>query len=126
DSLFDVHIFRMRYVLITYILTNSNRVDDQCSTVPVSNRIAIESRLNIIHSLLLTIEQNSANLSVGLLNDRDLPPALQNLHRKWAGHHSRHSIRKTHDHTLGDGLSFGTGFTRRLGLSLPLLQVLWL
>ncbi len=71
----------------------------------MSDGVTIVAWLNIIDSVLLAVEENAAHLCVRFLNDRHLALALQNLHRKWARHHSRHAVGQACHNTIGNRLS---------------------
>src|SRR5512146_3255451 len=100
-----MHVLRMWHVLVTHVLANTNGVDDQRTSIPMSYGVAIETGLDIINGFLRTIEKYAANLSVSFLNDRDLTLALQNLQWEWSAHHSRHTVGQACDDAFGNRLS---------------------
>src|SRR6188474_2123077 len=94
----------MRNVLVTNVLLDANRVDNERVTLPTSDGVTVESRLEIVECLLGPVHQDATHLCVGLLDDRDLPAALQDLQRECGGHHAWHSIGKTRYSVGGERL----------------------
>ena len=116
----------MRHVLVPHALLDADGVDDERVAFPAADRVTVEARLDVVERLLRPVHQDAAHLRIRLLDDRDLPAALQNLHRKHAVIIARHAVGQTGDGVVRERLSLGVRLPDRFDAVLPFLRVRWL